>query len=167
MAGTIPTHGAISLLLMQQKFGGSNPISASEYYRGKRVPATISSHSNVAQKFLKDLVYAHTQYFYMNNLTGSFAGKSNIAWAMHFPTHGSATGDEYFKSVAGATTSIASKKHHGRVYHRGKFQKALNIFGLKSKIYSIYYSTGTTISNSHVPTSGRISFSQWRGAHYK
>ena len=34
----LQTSGAISLLNIQNEFGGSNPISISEYYRGRRVP---------------------------------------------------------------------------------------------------------------------------------
>ena len=41
---TLQTSGAISLSQVQSEFGGSNPISMSEYYRGGAyVPTTIST----------------------------------------------------------------------------------------------------------------------------
>jgi len=36
----MPGSGAISFLQLQNEFGGANPISISEYYRGALVPAT-------------------------------------------------------------------------------------------------------------------------------
>lgn len=46
MAATLPTSGALSLSNIQTEFGGSNPISLSEYYRsGGLVPNNLANAS--------------------------------------------------------------------------------------------------------------------------
>jgi hypothetical protein len=133
---TLQTSGAISLSQVQSVFGGGNPISMSEYYRGgSYVPSTgAGSYTSY---------YGSTTspaYFFSN--TGS------VAW------NGTTIGN------AGANaTSFTSG---GYTYQRGSlFYTQTGKFTVS--YYRVRRRQTSVSINTSIPSSGTISMSQFYG----
>ena len=155
----LQTSGPISLLDLQNEFGGSNPISISEYYRGGGlVPATTTtttyepgpgtsnyyySLTSPLYGWVEDEYYPYTVYIYWNDavitsFTQSYQGEISV------DTYG------------------------GWTYVRFSSPTATNVNIGDGTTYSVYQirrqQSTTTDINTSVPTSGTISLSNFYGA---
>lgn len=155
----LQTSGPISLLDLQNEFGGSNPISISEYYRGGGlVPATTTtttyepgpgtsnyyySLTSPLYGWVEDEYYPYTVYIYWNDavitsFTQSYQGEISV------DTYG------------------------GWTYVRFSIPTDTNVNIGDGTTYSVYQirrqQSSTTDINTSVPTSGTISLSNFYGA---
>lgn len=159
----LQTSGAISLLDLQNEFGGSNPISISEYYRGGGlVPATTTTSTTTYEPgpgtsnyyysltsplygWVEDEYFPHTVYIYWND--------SVIT-----------TFDQNYQG------EISQDTYGGWTYFRFSIPTATGVNIGDGTTYSVYQirrqqTTTTTIDiNTGVPTSGTISLSDFYGA---
>ncbi len=136
----LQTTGAISLSDVQSEFGGSNPISMSEYYRGgANVPTTISTVGAWSA------YYGNTSTYYWTDL-------GTLRWNNSTLT----------TSAAGTSTTIG-----GYEYQRGTFITSSG--GGKGSVTISYYRVrrrtagSSTTVNTSVPSSGTISMNQFYG----
>ena len=137
----LQTSGAISLSQVQGEFGGSNPISMSEYYRGgSYVPTTISSSSTTGWFGQFSPLYSFIQYSGTSNY--------NVFW------NGSNLG-----STSGTTFTSG-----GYTYERGSLWNTISDKSGTNSYYQIRRtgSTSETV-NTSIPSSGTISMSQFYG----
>ena len=133
--------GTITLAQVQSEFGGSNPISMSEYYRGgSYVPTTV---------------------------TGSYSSYQFSISAYHWLTYGNTVTIEWNNSVVYTTTSgnpsTTSLTTGGYDYNRGTLQYTSG--GGKGGTPVYYYqvrrrSSSETV-NTSIPASGQISMNQF------
>ena len=138
----LQTSGAISLSQVQGEFGGSNPISMSEYYRdGSYVPSTITTTSTTGWQYS---LQAPTYYWVQSAGTSTYTG--------------------YWNGTSIGSTTGSSLTNGGYTYERGSLVDTIS-----SKYGTTYFyeirrtgSTSTTV-NSSIPTSGTISMSQFYG----
>lgn len=137
----LQTSGAISLSQVQSEFGGSNPISMSEYYRGGAfVPSTLAGAWSAWQGSLNTPVY------YWSILSG---GSTSVYW------NGSFIGEP--------SQSATTFSSGGYDYERG------SLFDSFSDKYQTYYfyqvrrRTQSETVNTSIPTSGQISMSNFYG----
>lgn len=147
----LQSSGSISLANLQTEYGGSNPISMSEYYRnGGLVPDSISSTAPGS----------YTAYFYnQTNTHWRVFVFSMIMWG------GSAVSTGTLSSTATTFTS------GGYDYQRGNFVGYVTTGSGKMTATSAHYKirrrlssvTTTTSVNQSVPTSSTISLSQFYG----
>lgn len=140
---TLPT-GKITLLDLQNEYGGSNPISLSEYYRsGGRVNTSKTSNSNYQDRY----VVGETYWF-----TDSDRNKSGyyLNWS------------EVSSNYSFGTTSVYQQSGPNRRYYtqRGSYEGAFGQF----KFYRLITFTQDTVSiNTTVPSSGTISLNNFKG----
>lgn len=81
----ISSSGSIALSQIQAEWGGSNPISMSEYYSGSlqsdslsnATTATIASNSNSVYTPATKLIGAYTSYYYNNGWSNSNTGNTS------------------------------------------------------------------------------------------
>ena len=139
----LQSSGAISLSQVQGEFGGSNPISMSEYYRnGSYVPSTISSTTTTAWQYS----LSASPYYYWS-VAGSV---TNIQWNS--------------TSIGSPAASATSFTAGGYTYERGTLIDTISSKSGTSYFYQVRRtgSTSTTV-NSSIPTSGTISMSNFYG----
>lgn len=154
---TLQSSGAISLSQIQSEYGGSNPISMSEYYRnGSYVPNAITSSSTGPGSY--------TSYQYSRNVTDWRVFISgSISWG------GSAIVSNTF-SIGTSTTTYSTG---GYDYQRGsqaeivtsgsgKFTSTTVHYRIRRRQSSVTTTTSTSVNQS-VPTSGQISLSNFYG----
>lgn len=137
----LQTSGAISLSDIQGEFGGSNPISMSEYYRnGSYVPSTISSTT-----------------------TSSWYGQFSPAYYFIQPA-GTSSYTAYWNGTYIGQSTGGSITTGGYTYERGSLWNTISDKSGTTYYYEIRQ-TGTTSTtvNSGIPTSGTISFDQFYG----
>lgn len=149
----LQSSGAISLANLQSEYGGSNPISMSEYYRnGGLVPNSISSTGPGS----------YTSYQYSRNSTDwNVYIFGSIYW-------GGSTIVANSLNIGTTTTTFSTG---GYDYQRGSLQETVTSSGGKFTTTVYHYSvrrrlssvTTTTSVNQSVPTSGQISLSQFYG----
>ena len=149
----LQSSGAISLANLQSEYGGSNPISMSEYYRnGGLVPNSISSTGPGS----------YTSYQYSRNSTDwNVFVFGSINW-------GGSSIVSNSLNIGSSTTSFSTG---GFDYQRGSFQETVTSGSGKLTSTVNHYSvrrrqssvTTTTSVNQSVPTSGQISLSQFYG----
>lgn len=147
---TLQTSGAISLSQVQSEYGGSNPISMSEYYRdGANVPSTINSGAGAWSSYQ----YSRTgsnDYYWSHNI---FAA---LQWNGGVPS-----------AYLGASTT--SYSYGGYTYERGNYVTQITTGSGKSATTTSYYyirrrQNASTINvNGNVPTSGTISMDDFYG----
>jgi hypothetical protein len=147
---TLQTSGAISLSQVQSEYGGSNPISMSEYYRnGGSVPNSVTE--NVAAG-------SYTSYTYSRDSTDwRLAVTNSLVWA----------GSTIATLFQSSTTSMTSG---GFDYQRGTLQESITSSGkipVTTNHYSVRRRTSATTQtvnvNQNVPTSGTISMDDFYG----
>ena len=149
----LQSSGAISLANLQSEYGGSNPISMSEYYRnGGLVPNSLSSTGPGS----------YTSYQYSRNSTDwNVFVFGTINW-------GGSNIVSNSLNIGSTTTSFSTG---GYDYERGSFQETVvtgsgkltstvNHYSVRRRQQSV---TTTTYINQSVPTSGQISLSQFYG----
>lgn len=137
---TLQTSGAISLSQVQSEFGGSNPISMSEYYRGgANVPTTISTVG--AWSSYQGQLYS----YYWNDLGTVVWNNATIANGQS-GTSFTAGGYEYQRGTAFSSTG-GGKGGPSTIYFRLRRRTA---------------GTTTTV-NTSIPASGTIAMSQFYG----
>lgn len=141
----LQTSGAISYSQLQSEFGGSNPISASEYYKnGAYVPSTISTTTTV---YDSQRISLWTTYVWDADSDG--VGVS-IYWA----------GVRYNNSSISA--GITSITYGAYTFTRGSYYGAVS----GSNLYYVarnYQSTVNETVNTSIPTSGTLSLSNFYG----
>ena len=144
---TLQTSGAISLSQVQAEFGGSNPISMSEYYRGgANVPTTVTGSAGAWSSY-----QANASTYYWSDVGN--AGTVTIEWN---------------NSVVGSFQSSATTYTTGGYqYQKGTLFSSSG--GGKGGPTTYYYrvrrrtvGTSTTV-NTSIPASGTISMSQFYG----
>lgn len=147
----LQTSGAISLSQVQSEFGGSNPISMSEYYRGgSYVPTSITSAAGTYTSYYG--TQSSPAYYWLNSLG------TTIYW----------NGSQVFSDIntgAGATNITVG----GYDYDKGTQFNYVAGSG-KLPINMTYYrvrrrtSAGTaTTVNTGIPSSGTIDMADFYG----
>lgn len=102
---TLQTSGAISLGNLQTEYGGANPISISEYYRGQGlVPYDISSTTNEPASGFYYSTYSPTYYWYRSG-GGSYWYSATIYWNS--------------ANIGSPGTSATSATYGGWTYYKG------------------------------------------------
>lgn len=142
----LPSSGQISLLDLQNEYGGSSPISMSEYYRnGPYVPNSITS-GTVRDPSSGDY-YVEGYYSWITQV-----GTNEVVMIQW-------DGSTIFSYDGSSFTSITIG---GYTYYRGDFRKETDIPSWQW--YGLYRTYSTTILvNQNVPTSGQISLSNFYG----
>lgn len=139
---TLQTSGAISLSQVQSEYGGSNPISMSEYYRGgSYVPSSnVGSYSSYQ---------ANASTYYWADVGNS--GTVTIEWNNSV--------------VANFTSSATTYITGGYEYQKGTLFSSSS--GGKGGPTTYYYRvrrrTNSGSINTNVPTSGSISMNDFYG----
>lgn len=135
------TSGAISFSQLQSRFGGSNPIYFSEYYRnGSYVDGTGSVTTTLGPSYSAN----NTYWYYVGSTLSLYWSGSSVYQASH-------------------STQPTSITTGGYTYTRGSYHSS-NDYGA---FYYISRSQTTTSSiNTGIPTSGTISLNQFYGAQY-
>lgn len=146
----LPTSGPISFSQIQAEFGGANPISLSEYYRGgSYVPSTIPA---TIPTFIREPASGEAYSRGTTSWVVSYAfGSITINW------NGTIIGD-----IPSGSTSFSSGEY---TYYRGALRETLSSTFDKPYYYAIYRtkpSPPKTV-NTDIPSSGAISLSQMRG----
>ena len=144
---TLQTSGAISLSQVQSEFGGANPISMSEYYRGgSYVPTTVGGAAGSWSAY-----YGNTTTYYWLDIGNS--GSFSIRWNN--------------SNVGGTTSSATTYTTGGYEYQRGTLYTTIS--GGKGSPTEYYYrvrrrtaATSVTV-NTSIPASGTISMNQFYG----
>lgn len=141
----LPSSGAISLLDLQNEYGGSSPISLSEYYRnGPYVPNSIGS--TVREPSSGDY-YTSGSYEWLTYSDGTVLV---VYWA------GADTGIP--NGYGGTSYTVGSYTYYRGSYRSGPDPK----FGFYN--YGVYRTSGSsTLVNQNVPTGGQISLSNFYG----
>lgn len=145
---TLQTSGAISLSQVQSEFGGSNPISMSEYYRGGAyVPTTISTSAGSYSSYQGNI-----STYYWSDVGNS--GTVSLRW------NGS--------NVGGFVSSATTYTTGGYQYEKGTLFTTAGGGG-KGEPTDYYYrirrrtvGSSTTV-NTSIPASGTISMNQFYG----
>lgn len=153
----LQTSGTISLLDLQNEYGGSNHIGMDEYYRnGSFVPNALTSSSTGPGS------YTAYQYNLYNYFWSVFVFGS-INWA------GSSIASNLI-NIAASTTSFSTG---GYDYERGpfvqtvtsgsgKFTSTVSYYQVRRRQSSVTTTTSTPV-NQNVPTSGQIAMSNFYG----
>ena len=140
---TLQTSGAISLSQVQSEFGGSNPISMSEYYRGGSHVGSVGAYTayqydttspDIHYWVFIDVGGNDTSIFWDNEVVANFNGNSGT-------TSHTAGGFEYNRGTLQETES-------------GQFQPTVRYYQVRRRATGI---------NSSVPTSGTISMDDFYG----
>jgi len=141
----LPNSGTLSLAQIQSHFGGSNPASLSEYYRGG---AYVPSTKRTIISDVNDI------YSTGNPPTDSYWNRTNGEVKLN----GNVIANLSSSGVTGFTKTIGGTKYQ---YNRGDFQE--DFFG--NDLYSfdeLVYRDDNI--NASIPTSGRIYISNFYGA---
>lgn len=146
---TLQGSGAISLNDIRNVFGGANPVSINQFYRGGgRVPATRTVSGQDGPIFQ----YPSTPWSLW--ISGSNVVFGRADWQ--------GTVIAAYPTIDWQTTAYASG---GYTYYRGGFQFQTPTKSGIYNYYAIYRTYSSTINiNTNVPGSGTISFSQLYGA---
>ena len=138
----IQTSGAISLQTLQNEFGGSHPISMSEYYRGGTyVPTTVSNAAGAWSSYQANV---YTYYWYTID-TYDIIRWANVQKASGaYDTTVTAGGYEYERGSLFTSTSGGGEGGPSEYFYRVRRRVA-----------------GTV--NTSVPASGAVSMSQFYG----
>ena len=133
--------GTITLAQVQSEFGGSNPISMSEYYRGgSYVPTTV---------------------------TGSYSSYQFSISAYHWLTYGNTVTIEWNNSVVYTTTSgnpsTTSLTTGGYDYNRGTLQYTSGggKGGTPYYWYNVRRRSASETVNTNIPASGQIAMNNF------
>jgi len=155
---TLQTSGSISFEDIESEFGGGNPVSINDYYRGgPYVPSSITTSTVVREPS-----------------SGENYIKDNVCWRRHSGgTYDRTTvfwGDqEIYQSSDNTSTSVVI---NGKTYYKGTLREEDFIPGpgydppRYIDYYGIYRSsegTTTTSVNGNIPTSGQITLSDFYG----
>lgn len=141
----LQSAGIISLSQVQTEFGGSNPISMSEYYRGG---AIVPNFVNLVSPYYFDRTTTGGYYYWQDAYWGF---QRSVYWAGALIT-----------GNAGYNTTTYTS---GNTYYRGSYQTNQVLYtssGFPVNFYwfSIAISNGT-YSNSSIPTGGLIRMSNF------
>lgn len=145
---TLQTSGSITLAQVQSEFGGSNPISMSEYYRGgSYVPTTVGTSAGSYSSY-----YGTLNSYYWEDTVGSLVLKWN--------------GSTVYSGSSSSTTISAG----GYQYNKGtQFSSSGGGSGGKGGPTTYYYrirrrtSGSSTTVNTNIPASSTISMNQFYG----
>ena len=139
----LQTTGAISLSDVQSEFGGSNPISMSEYYRGGSHVGSVGSYSS----YQYDLTAPDRYYWIFLDVGGN---DTSIFWNDVVVAN--------FDGNSGTTSHTAGgfEYNRGTLQHTesGQFQPTVRYYQVRRRATGI---------NSSVPTSGTISMDDFYG----
>jgi hypothetical protein len=152
----LQTSGSISLEDIESEFGGGNPISIGDYYRGgSYVPASITTSTVLREPS-----------------SGENYIRENMSWRLIFGAFNRTTvfwgGQQIYQSDDNTLSSVVI---NGKTYYKGTLrqQEAVPytpnqlLFIYSHGIYRSSGSTTTTSVNQDVPTSGQISLSDFYG----
>ena len=149
----LQTSGAISLLNLQNEFGGSNPISISEYYRGGGlVPSTTTTYQP-ASGFAE--VSLSTPF-------NGWAQRQDSPYTVRIFWNSNTQVVEFSGADLGSPSSYTTG---GWTYYRDTNATFTNIpfVGANYDVWEIRRQQTVNI-NTSVPTSGQISLSNFYGA---
>lgn len=176
----LPTSGALSMSQIRDEFGGTNPVSLSQYYRGGAlVPSSVaniepisSNTDNVvtnatdgaARFFWNENVYHVKVILDLNASTWFFEivwNSSTIASGVigSFPGDFSDIQSIPNSSVEGSSTYFRETGTERKFENLQDDQEDTETFW-----FGVRRETGTVTVNSSVPTSGTIKISDFYGA---
>ena len=148
---TLQTSGAISLSQVQSEFGGSNPISISEYYRGGgRVPTQITVGGG-----------SYSSYYGTQSSPAYY-------WSQGFGALLVWNGSTVYSNISTQSTVTSLSNVNGFDYERGTSFATSTSSG-KFPITTTYYrirrrATASTITvNQNIPSSGTIDMAKIYG----
>jgi hypothetical protein len=146
----LQSSGAISLANLQSEYGGSNPISLSEYYKnGSYVPSSVTSLGSMsAERFELNVSWA----WWNEN---SSETSQPCYWRMYWDDVQVGGG----VSCSGPPSYVDSG---GYRYYFGTL-RTNNVSGFQDWYYIKRQAILTTNVNTNVPTSGTISLSNFYG----
>ena len=145
---TLQTSGAISLSQVQSEFGGSNPISMSEYYRGgSYVPTTVTGSAGAWSSY-----QANASTYYWSDVGNS--GTVTIEWA----------NSQVASFQGSATTRVAGSYEYqkGSLFSSSGGGKGGGVVTYYYRVRRRTVGSSTTV-NTSIPASGTISMSNFYG----
>lgn len=157
----LPSSGTLALSQIQSEYGGSNPISMSEYYRnGAYVPNSITTSVTVREPTsgYSYQSFAPTYIWAANDPAVNPSGSTVVAY-IDWNNVRIYTGDGSF---TGSSYTSGGYTYYKGVKQEDIYTKSGYLFTLYS-IYRTYQSTTTIYVNQSVPTSGTISISNFYG----
>lgn len=161
---TLQSSGAISLANVQTEFGGSNPISISEYY-GAASGVPTSGTISLSNFYGKSAAPEEIQRNY-------FASAYSSSWALSWSSSGHQAGDLYllavFKGKIGSTASGSIATPSGwSLLNTANWDDDSDIPRTRmeaSLFYRTSVSSGVTITNSGEYEGQAACLSVWRNA---
>lgn len=160
----LQTSGAISLLNLQNEFGGSNPISISEYYRGGGlVPSTRTTFVTTYEPGPGSSNFAAAS---LSSPLNGWAQRQDSPYTVRIFWNSDTQLVEFSGTSLGSPSSYTTG---GWTYYRSATATFTNIpfAGANYYVWSIRrQQTSSTVVNinTSVPTSGQISLSNFYGA---
>ena len=141
----LQTSGAISLSQVQSEFGGANPISMSEYYRGgANVPTTVGGPAGAWSSYQGNV----STYYWYSIGTSDIIRWANVQKASGaYGTTVTAGGYEYQRGSLFTSTGGGGEGGPTEYYYRVRRRVA---------------ATSATV-NTSVPASGAVSMNQFYG----
>jgi hypothetical protein len=156
---TLQTSGSISFEDIESEFGGGNPVSINDYYRGgPYVPSSITTSTVLREP-------SSGESYIKNNICWvKTSGRFQYTWVYW-------GNEKIFESTDNTLTSVVI---NGKTYHRDSYRETdalqTGTGGSYTMVYERFYgihrssgSTTTTSVNGNVPTSGQISLSDFYG----
>jgi hypothetical protein len=152
----LQTSGSISLEDIESEFGGGNPISIGDYYRGgSYVPASITTSTVLREPSSgENYIGSNTSWRLMS---GAY-NRTIVFWG----------GQQIYQSNDNTLSSVVI---NGKTYYKGTLRQQDAVpYGSNQFLFvnshGIYRSSGSTTTtsvNQDVPTSGQISLSDFYG----
>jgi len=177
----LQSSGAISLNDIQTEFGGTNPISISEYYSAASgIPASgtialddfYGTSSNMFQNTLTVGLVGQEQWHYtgsvwrVGTVASGFNNTGQYATYYSNANHGSWTGGNNSLNIGGTTYYINFLSHYTEQQGYGYFALGLGTSnGASSGANPTGWST-LTISGSGVPNSGSVTFNRTSASQF-
>jgi len=159
----LQTSGAISLSDLQSEFGGSNPISINEYYRGGTyVPSTSTTTTTTYQPGPGSTNFAAAS---LSSPLNGWAQRQDSPYTVRIFWNSDTQLVEFSGTALGIPSSYTTG---GWTYYRSSTAAFTNVpfAGANYYVWSIRRQQTTTSGtniNTSVPTSGQISLSNFYG----
>lgn len=170
---TLQSSGAISLANIQTEFGGSNPISLSEYYRGGAYTTTNNTGVPTSGQISLSQFYGTSAYVPPSEIQRNyFAAAYSSSWALSWSSSGHQAGDLYllavFKGKLGSTAAGAIATPSGWSLLTTANWNNSSSSPVSRMEASLFYrtsvSSGVTITNTGSYEGQAACLSVWRNA---
>ena len=175
---TLQSSGAISLANIQSEFGGSNPISLSEYYRGGAYTTTNNTGVPTSGQISMSQFYGTTAFIPPSEVKRQlWAGDSGLSpQSFSWSTTGLLSTDLYIFFIGffrrGSSSPYAIGTPSGWTAAQTWAYNGSNGWTSATSIGGLFYRTGSVPSSISVPYSGNqkswsVVLSVWRNASIK